>query len=75
VEQLEMRILVLNYEYPPLCPLELARAQGFAERLAMISPGNAASLRTVEKTGGNGIRVVRELRYVKVLSKVYSWSS
>jgi hypothetical protein len=40
----------------------------------MISPSNRASLRTVEKTAGNGIRVVGEIRYVKVLSRVYSWS-
>jgi GNAT superfamily N-acetyltransferase len=54
--------------------LELARAQGFEEGWRMISPGNAASLRTAEKTSGNGIRVVEELRYVKILSKVYRWS-
>lgn len=55
--------------------MALARVRGFEEGWRMISPANAASLRTVEKTGGRGIRVVKELRYVKVLSKVYSWSS
>jgi GNAT superfamily N-acetyltransferase len=55
--------------------LELARARGFEEGWRMVSPANGASLRTVEKTAGGGTRVVRELRYVKVLSKVYSWAS
>jgi hypothetical protein len=55
--------------------MALARVRGFEEGWRMISPANAASLRTVEKTGGGGIRVVKELRYVKVLSKVHSWSS
>jgi GNAT superfamily N-acetyltransferase len=54
--------------------LELARGRGFEEGWRMISPSNGASLRTVEKTAGRGTRVVGELRYVKVLSKVYSWS-
>jgi GNAT superfamily N-acetyltransferase len=55
--------------------LELARAQGFEEGWRMISPANAASLRTAEKTAGSGIRIIEELRYVKVLSTVYSWSA
>lgn len=54
--------------------LTLARARGFEEGWRMISPANAASLRTADKTAGSGSRVVRELRYVKMLSKVYSWS-
>jgi GNAT superfamily N-acetyltransferase len=54
--------------------LELARARGFEEGWRMISPSNGASLRTMEKTAGNAIRVVGEIRYVKVLSRVYRWS-
>jgi GNAT superfamily N-acetyltransferase len=53
--------------------LELAREEGFEEGWRLVSPDNAASLRTIEKTAGGGIRVVGDLRYVKVLSKVYSW--
>jgi GNAT superfamily N-acetyltransferase len=54
--------------------LEVARAQGFEEGWRMIAPSNAASLRTAEKTGRGGTRVVGEIRYVKFLSKMYSWS-
>jgi GNAT superfamily N-acetyltransferase len=54
--------------------LEVARAQGFEEGWRMIAPSNAASLRTAEKTGRGGIRVVGEICYVKLLHKVYSWS-
>lgn len=55
--------------------LEVARALGFEEGWRMVAPSNAASLRTAEKTGRNGIRVVGEVRYVKFLSRVYSWSA
>jgi GNAT superfamily N-acetyltransferase len=55
--------------------LTLARARGFEEGWRMISPANRASLRTVERTAVKGTRVVAELRYVRFLSKVYSWSS
>jgi GNAT superfamily N-acetyltransferase len=55
--------------------LELARGRGFEEGWRMTSPANGASLRTLEKTAGGGARVVRELRYLKVLTKVYSWPS
>jgi GNAT superfamily N-acetyltransferase len=55
--------------------LEIARARGFEEAWRMISPANGASLRTMEKTASGGIRVIAELRYIKVLSKVYSWSA
>lgn len=55
--------------------LEVARARGFQEGWRMISPANGASLRTLEKTAGSGTRVIAELRYIKVLSKVYSWSA
>ena len=51
--------------------LALARQRGFTEGWRMISVGNAASLRTVEKTGGNGTRVVGEMAYLKVLDRVY----
>lgn len=51
--------------------LTLARERGFTEGWRMISVGNAASLRTVEKTGGKGTRVVGEMAYVKVLDRVY----
>lgn len=51
--------------------LRLARDRGFTEGWRMISIGNHASLRTVEKTSGPGTRVVGEMRYVKVLDRVY----
>jgi GNAT superfamily N-acetyltransferase len=51
--------------------LQLARARGFAEGWRMISVGNRASFRTVEKTAGPGTRVVGEMYYVKVLDRMY----
>lgn len=51
--------------------LTLARERGFSEGWRMISVGNAASLRTVEKTGGNQTRVIGEMTYVKVLDRMY----
>jgi GNAT superfamily N-acetyltransferase len=53
--------------------LELARARGFKEGWRMISPANGASLRTVEKTTGSGTRIVGEVRYVKILTRVHRW--
>lgn len=53
--------------------LELVRSRGFEEGWRMISPANGASLRTLEKTAGSGTRIVGELRYVKLLTRVYSW--
>jgi len=51
--------------------LRLARERGFTEGWRMISVGNRASLRTVEKTGGRGARIVGEMSYVKVLDRIY----
>jgi GNAT superfamily N-acetyltransferase len=51
--------------------LRLARERGFTEGWRMISVDNRASLRTVEKTGGKGTRVVGEMSYVKVLDRIY----
>lgn len=48
-----------------------ARERGFKEGWRMISPANAASLRTLEKSA-TGTRVIGELRFTKVLSRVYS---
>jgi len=48
-----------------------ARDLGFSEGWRMISPSNVASLRTLAKSA-NGTRVVGELRYVKVLSRVHA---
>jgi len=47
-----------------------ARELGFSEGWRMISPSNAASLRTLAKTA-NGTRVIGELWFVKVLSRVH----
>ena len=46
-----------------------ARELGFSEGWRIIAPSNGASLRTLAKTA-SGPRVVGELRYVKVLSRV-----
>ncbi|HEY8259453.1 MAG TPA: GNAT family N-acetyltransferase [Gemmatimonadales bacterium] len=51
--------------------LRLARERGFIEGWRMISVGNRASFRTVDKTGGTGTRVVGEMRYYKVLDRIY----
>jgi GNAT superfamily N-acetyltransferase len=51
--------------------LKLARERGFTEGWRMISVDNGASLRTVEKTSGAGTRVVGEMRYVKVLDRMF----
>ena len=37
----------------------------------MISVGNGASLRTAEKTAGEGTRVVGEMTYFKVLDRMF----
>lgn len=52
--------------------LQKAKELGFSEGWRMISPSNGASLRTLARTG-NGTRVIGELRYVKVLSRVQMW--
>ena len=51
--------------------LVTARELGFREGWRMISPSNAASLRTLVKSG-NGTRIIGELRYLKLLSRIHS---
>ncbi len=51
--------------------LRWARERGFAEGWRMVSVNNHASLRTVEKTRGEGTRVVGEMSYVKILDRLY----
>jgi GNAT superfamily N-acetyltransferase len=51
--------------------LRTARDLGFSEGWRMISPSNSASLRTLTKSG-NGTRLIGELRYIKVLSRVHA---
>lgn len=47
-----------------------ARELGFSEGWRMITPSNGASLRTLARTG-SGTRVVGELRFVKLLSRIH----
>jgi GNAT superfamily N-acetyltransferase len=49
--------------------IRTARELGFSEGWRMIAPTNGASLRTLAKTS-RGNRVIGELRYVKVLSRM-----
>jgi GNAT superfamily N-acetyltransferase len=51
--------------------LRLARERGFTEGWRMIAVGNRASFRTVDKTSGAGTRVIGEMRYLKVLDRIY----
>src|SRR5262249_54030383 len=51
--------------------LRLARERGFAEGWRTVSVENGASLRTAEKTSGNGTRIVGEMTYVKVLDRIF----
>ncbi len=51
--------------------IRTARELGFREGWRMIAPSNAASLRTLTKTGRD-TRVVGELRFIKILSSIYS---
>ncbi len=51
--------------------LRLARERGLREGWTMIAPTNHASLRTIAKIAGPNTRVVGELRYLKLLSRVY----
>jgi GNAT superfamily N-acetyltransferase len=51
--------------------LQLARDLGFREGWRMIAPSNAASLRTLAKTGSD-TRTVGELRYIKVFASVHT---
>lgn len=48
-----------------------ARKYGFREGWRMIAPSNAASLRTLAKSARD-TRVVGELRFIKILARVYS---
>lgn len=50
--------------------MRTARELGFSEGWRMISPSNGASLRTLTKTA-KGSRLIGELRYIKVLSRVH----
>jgi GNAT superfamily N-acetyltransferase len=49
--------------------VQLARRLGFREGWRMIAPSNGASLRTLAKTGTD-TRVIGELRFVKIFSRV-----
>jgi GNAT superfamily N-acetyltransferase len=51
--------------------LRLARDRGLREGWTMIAPTNYGSLRAVGKTAGPNTRVIGELRYVKLLTRVY----
>ncbi|MBA3318896.1 MAG: GNAT family N-acetyltransferase [Gemmatimonadales bacterium] len=51
--------------------LRTARALGRAEGWRMITPDNAASLRTLQRSGAS-TRVVGEMRYLKVGTRLYS---
>jgi GNAT superfamily N-acetyltransferase len=52
--------------------LQTARDWGFREGWRTITPSNGASLATLRKSGGSGTRVVGEVRYLKVLSRMRS---
>lgn len=51
--------------------MRTARQRGFREGWRMISPSNAASLRTLDKTGSD-TRVIGELRFIKIASGVHT---
>ena len=50
--------------------IQTARERGFREGWRTIAPSNRASLRTLQKSGGE-TRVVGTLRFVKVLARVF----
>jgi GNAT superfamily N-acetyltransferase len=50
--------------------IQKARALGFREGWRMITPSNRASLRTLQRSG-DATRVVGELRFVKVFSRMH----
>jgi GNAT superfamily N-acetyltransferase len=50
--------------------LRTARDWGFREGWRTIAPSNGASLATLRKSGGSSTRVVGEVRYLKVLSRM-----
>jgi GNAT superfamily N-acetyltransferase len=51
--------------------LRLARDRGLREGWTMIAPTNYGSLRAVGKTAGPNTRIIGEMRYVKLLTRVY----
>jgi len=51
--------------------IRTARECGFREGWRMIAPSNAASLRTLARSGTD-TRVVGELRFIKILAKVHA---
>jgi GNAT superfamily N-acetyltransferase len=51
--------------------LRLARDRGLREGWTMIEPTNYGSLRAVGKTAGPNTRIIGEMRYVKLLTRVY----
>jgi GNAT superfamily N-acetyltransferase len=51
--------------------VQLARSLGFREGWRMIAPSNAASLRTLAKTGTN-TRTVGELRFIKFFASIHT---
>jgi GNAT superfamily N-acetyltransferase len=51
--------------------IRIARERGYGEGWRMISPANAPSLRTLAKSATH-TRKVGELRFIKILSRVYS---
>ncbi len=50
--------------------LRTARDWGFREGWRAIAPSNGASLATLRKSGGSSTRVVGEVRYLKLLSRM-----
>ncbi len=51
--------------------IQVAKERGFREGWRMISPTNAASLRTLAKTGAH-TRVVGEMKFIKLFSGIHS---
>ena len=51
--------------------IRIARERGFREGWRMIAPSNAASLRTLAKSGSD-TRLVGEMRFIKLLDRMYA---
>jgi ribosomal protein S18 acetylase RimI-like enzyme len=51
--------------------LQLARERGLREGWTMVAATNYGSLRAVGKTAGPNTRIIGELRYLKLLTRVY----
>jgi GNAT superfamily N-acetyltransferase len=51
---------------------EMARGKGFREGWRTIAPTNHASLDMFRRSG-SGVRIVGEMRYIKILSRIFSW--